>query len=486
VAITKEYHNYYDGTWHTGAHATDVTKDLLVILPDGYSAANTYPWVMMQHSSSGSAHTFDADPASDVNAGAAQWFLDRGYIVVGSMTGNATNWGNDAACANVLLSRTYAMATYPLEAKPILMGFSMGGLATLTLAADNPTLWHAVMGFYPVTSLDAMHTPDAGNTSYNTAINTAYACNDAGYDAATAGHRPEDRYADLAASGLRFKFWHGATDTAVNHNSTEALRDGVNAIRAGAVEYVETSAGHGAFVVYTDFATNVQAFLDSVHGHAHSPMVVMPNSTVAKDTSLHDSAKDANYGTATSLYCGNARTGLLAIPDSYLALIPAGSIIDTVSVDLWETTRGSATSMSMYRVLVAWVQGTGSNPAAAGEPTWNHRVHDTVDWATPPCKGAGTDRVATASATDATFDATVNHRHTFTGAGLVADVQGWFDGTFVNNGWAIDANFGTVSFSSSDLLSNPQYRPYVTIGFTPPAAVAAHGSAPSLLAIGLV
>jgi hypothetical protein len=200
-----------------------------------------------------------------------------------------------------------------------------------------------------------------------------------------------------------------------------------------------------------------------------SPLTIQPDSTTGKDTYLyHYSTTEENcYGTTSPMKVGGYYTGLVALPDSAITEL-AGQTILSVEFSLYEIARSGTTTIALHRLLRAWVEGTTAAPGGVGDPDAVHAVHDTVPWTSHGAFGDGTDRVATASATDATFDATVNHAHSWSGAGLVADMQGMVDGTYANDGWGLYGDGSYVQFAASE-NTTASYRPKWVIEHTAPA-----------------
>lgn len=167
---------------------------------------------------------------------------------------------------------------------------------------------------------------------------------------------------------------------------------------------------------------------------------------------------------------GDRHRGLIAFN---FASIPPGSTINSVSLALsLDRSRGSNLAISMYRVAAAWGEGTSNAgnandgdgaPATAGDITWTHRVFNTTPWTTP-----GGDYVGVASATASVSG--VNF-YTWSGSGLVADVQGWLATPATNFGWLMKGpetqEGNSKRFMSGDSTNTFQV-PVLTVNFTPP------------------
>jgi hypothetical protein len=93
--------------------------------------------------------------------------------------------------------------------------------------------------------------------------------------------------------------------------------------------------------------------------------------------------------------------------------------------------------LDLWRLLADWGEGTkmgtSGSPATPGEATWNARHHETATWTEA---GAKSDAATTPSAT--TFiDATPNETHSWSGPGLVSDIQFWLANPTQNFGWLL-------------------------------------------------
>ena len=207
--------------------------------------------------------------------------------------------------------------------------------------------------------------------------------------------------------------------------------------------------------------------------------------TPAADTTLYDESTVVACGSGASFIAGNTnnnvrRRALLRF--DLAASIPAGSTINSVSLTLDNNrTRDSQSkSMGLHRVTSSWGEaasdctnneGQGVAPQL-GDATWLQRTFDTVSWSSP-----GGDFVAAPSAT-----VSVGGRgdYTWSGAGLVADVQAWADAPANNFGWALLGD-ETVTQSarrfSSREASQVGDRPQLTVDFTPPSGAEACCSA---------
>lgn len=135
---------------------------------------------------------------------------------------------------------------------------------------------------------------------------------------------------------------------------------------------------------------------------------------------------------------GGVRRGLLRFD---LGAIPAGSTITSavlrLTVVMVPITSPANSTFDLLRLTADWGEGTKFGPsgaaAAAGEATWNARLHGTANWT---AAGARSDAAAVASASapvGSSFGQTVS----WSGPGLVNDLQAWLDNANPNFGWLL-------------------------------------------------
>jgi hypothetical protein len=197
------------------------------------------------------------------------------------------------------------------------------------------------------------------------------------------------------------------------------------------------------------------------NGNGTWTTTLQPDATAGEDTRLNAYNPTTNLATEASIFVGYLTSG-----DQYPGLIrftgvntiPAGSVISSAQMDLYETGLAPTGTGTVYvqKVLKNWVEN---------QATWN--IYATgSSWATVGCLGAA-DRNATSSATFS-INTSINHWHNIpTNANLVADVQSWVDGT-TNNGWKLYISQTNLydGFASSD-NATPSLRPKLTVTYTP-------------------
>jgi uncharacterized protein (TIGR03118 family) len=205
-------------------------------------------------------------------------------------------------------------------------------------------------------------------------------------------------------------------------------------------------------------------------------LAAVANLTVTEDTFINDGSPGNNAG-ATPWFdagtdgTGSVRRGLLRFD---VSSIPPGSTVTSATVQLTLVkvpASGPVASMfDVFRLLASWKEGTktgnSGSSATPGETTWNARMLGTADWTTP---GAKSDAVATASASTGV---TGNAKYSWSGSGLVADVQLWANDPSQNFGWLLtsraESSFRSVrGFASRE--SGGSVGTLVVVYTTPPA-----------------
>jgi hypothetical protein len=168
-----------------------------------------------------------------------------------------------------------------------------------------------------------------------------------------------------------------------------------------------------------------------------------------KDNTLYeveDPLNQLSNGQGIYLFAGMIddialRRGLIAFD---LASIPTNATITGATLSMFLSRSGpspAAVNISLSKALRDWGEGASDAgspggmgaPAEADDATWLHNFYDTSFWTT-----LGGDFSPILSAT--TPVSTVNTTYTWSGNGLLADVQGWVSNPASNFGWVILAN----------------------------------------------
>lgn len=204
----------------------------------------------------------------------------------------------------------------------------------------------------------------------------------------------------------------------------------------------------------------------------HAAVVILHPS---EDTTIYSESDNSNALGAlfAGTTPGSATRRALVGFDLVASGIPAGSIINSVSLDLVLTKIGPAAtgpaSFELNRLLGAWGEGSsiGSGTggvATTGDATWNFRLFNSSSWAQP-----GGDFALTPSGT-ASIGIVTGSTYTFASqSGLVADVQSWLDNPSLNNGWILRASSEssvTAREFGSRESSVPQ-QPTLTVTYSP-------------------
>lgn len=196
-----------------------------------------------------------------------------------------------------------------------------------------------------------------------------------------------------------------------------------------------------------------------------------------RDNTLYEDILGASSnGVGANLFVGKTNSNLIrrGLVRFNLGIIPAGATVTSATLTMYmsRTINGSQ-AVTVHRTLADWGEGTsnaGGNEgngagATPGDATWVNRFFGTTNfWNT-----AGGDFVAGASSTTSVSG---TGSYSWTGAGLVADVQAWVDDPSSNFGWLIkgnEATFPTAKRFDSRENSNGSRRPVLSVTYTPPA-----------------
>lgn len=200
------------------------------------------------------------------------------------------------------------------------------------------------------------------------------------------------------------------------------------------------------------------------------------NLQAAADNTLYqDATGAASNGGGQHFFAGNtAFHGLRRACIRFdVSSIPAGSTINSVNLILFlDRAISGETPVNVHRLLAAWGEGAsiaggnegGGDISQPGDATWIHTFYDMQLWT-----NQGGDFEPAVSATQ--MVSFVPTPITWSGPGLLADVQAWYDGSVPNHGWIIigdEAADSTAKRFSSRENIDPMARPVLSIDFTPP------------------
>jgi spore coat protein A len=171
---------------------------------------------------------------------------------------------------------------------------------------------------------------------------------------------------------------------------------------------------------------------------------------------------------------GELRRALIAFD---VSVLPPGSTITAASLNMVVTrTTAGPFQATTHRALANWGEGTstasgqggGGGGPTTGDATWLHRFHPDQLWSSP-----GGDFLAAPSATITIGGATPV---SWTGAGMVADVQAWLNNPGSNFGWMVrgtETGSHTTKRLGAHENLNSGYRPTLVVTYTPPPGVGA-------------
>ena len=202
-----------------------------------------------------------------------------------------------------------------------------------------------------------------------------------------------------------------------------------------------------------------------------------------RDITLYESATGGvSNGAGPTMFAGrtaassNSRRRALVRFD-VAGAVPTGATITAATLTLNLSQAGSpgAQPVELHRVLADWGEGASNGGAAGGtgaastpdDATWIHRFFPGILWAT-----AGGDFAAAASGTQSVA---LEGPYSWSGAGLVADVQAWLDAPATNFGWLLLGNEAASQsvkrFDTREAVVD-SVRPQLVVEFTPPGTPA--------------
>lgn len=203
-----------------------------------------------------------------------------------------------------------------------------------------------------------------------------------------------------------------------------------------------------------------------------------------KDNTLYETTTgNTSNGAGNFLFAGrnsqatnSIRRGLVAFD---FAAIPAGSIINSVSLTLHQdSTNPANATVSLHRLAEGWGEGTSVGlgngaPATTSDATWLHRSFNSVLWSTPGGAFAAAPSAATVVGG--------NGFYTWTSPTLVSDVQAFVNNPGSNFGWMLrgdESTAGSAKRFHTREETEPSFRPNLTIDYTLVPA-------PGVVALGL-
>ena len=212
-------------------------------------------------------------------------------------------------------------------------------------------------------------------------------------------------------------------------------------------------------------------FLAASQGAAADTLTVNPT---ADNTLYFSGSGSLSNGAGSGMFVGVAGNGgsrRAVVRFDVAGQIPAGSTINSVELTLLVTTSASFVpeAVTVHRLNSDWGEGTsvagsgqgGGGSAATGDATWIHTFFPNSNWTT-----AGGDFVPTPSTQTMV---TGSGAQVFSGAGMVADVQAWVDGTADDFGWLLRDDESGVSARRYGTRENSNAMPVLVVDFDPPS-----------------
>ena len=206
--------------------------------------------------------------------------------------------------------------------------------------------------------------------------------------------------------------------------------------------------------------------------------------TSSKDNTLYEPgvgslSNGGTYSNGAGDYMFAGRTGQppslsirRALVGFDLSSIPADAQVNsaTLTLRLTKSADAGAATVSLHRALAGWGEGLSHAPgsegegtfAMAGDATWSHRFYDAQFWTNPGGDYAPAASSAITVGTSGAF-------YSWSGAGLLADVQSWIASPTSNNGWFVigdEARERTAKRFDTRKHTDPNRRPRLVVDYT--------------------
>jgi hypothetical protein len=193
-----------------------------------------------------------------------------------------------------------------------------------------------------------------------------------------------------------------------------------------------------------------------------------------KDNTLYEDPT-GQLSNGQGIYFFDGRNGQNLVRRALIAFdlssIPSNATITGATLSMFlSQAQGGSQAVSVSAVLQDWGEGAsdagdpggGGTQAATGDATWLYTFYNTSSWNNP-----GGDFSATASATTTVNAA--NTTYTWSGSGLVADVQTWVSSPASNFGWIIRGNEVTAGMTQRfNSRQNSSNQPRLTVVYQVP------------------
>jgi len=199
-----------------------------------------------------------------------------------------------------------------------------------------------------------------------------------------------------------------------------------------------------------------------------------------KDGAVYNYAPNNNYGQSVSMYYGylvfGPGTEYRWIIEIDLSALPPGSTVTAATLELYVEAVAASADIELYEIAAAndnWIEGAGTtisgSLALTGEPCWNKKIYNTVNWAgAAGLSTPTTDFINTVLGTLA-VSSTGSKTITLNAAGRAAleNNAGGAIGLLIRDTTYIGIAY--ITMATGESVTDAR-RPKATITYTPPAA----------------
>lgn len=228
--LTSSGRSYLEGPYGSGDTARLIIEPaaaaptVLLLAFHGTSASETF------------TQTGNWSPILDDNLG-------NGHSIV-SANAFGSSWGSEAALDEYQDAYEWAVDIYPTVEHVILVGQSMGGLASLAGYAQGR--YPLAVGWYGIAPVCSLHNQYDDNPTHAALIEAGHpgwATPGVWDDVITAGHDPYDDFADTVWDGFHMRFVASEADTGVvKANNSDVLAAKASSTAAEASVHTVTGA----------------------------------------------------------------------------------------------------------------------------------------------------------------------------------------------------------------------------------------------------
>lgn len=198
---------------------------------------------------------------------------------------------------------------------------------------------------------------------------------------------------------------------------------------------------------------------------------------LTSDTTVYSDGTSDNTGANPTNFSGQTQShGVRRLLVKFdVSAIPSNATVQAVSLQMTivrvSNISPADSTHTLHRLNNSWVQGSGLGGGAggqiiAGAASWLYRQTPSLAWTAP-----GGDYVGAPSASTYVGFSTGNF--TWSGAGLVSDVQGWVANSTTNFGWILIGDETVLQsareFGSAD--GSAAQQPVLTVTYSVPSRV---------------